>query len=132
MFLRRFRWNRPNILLPKSSVERAYVERGYRGHNSPKPLRVYRSGQKRGVHGQIKRELRRRAAIEPLIGHMKSEGHLGRNYLKGHLGDRINPILTAAGHNFRLILRWLQRLLRQMITAIIRALVPQSVLKAAC
>jgi IS5 family transposase len=113
-------------------VERAYVDKGYRGHNAPKPLRVYRSGQKRGVHGQIKRELRRRAAIEPVIGHMKSEGHLGRNYLKGRLGDRINPILTAAGHNFRLILRWLRRLLRQILTAIIRALVPQSGLKATC
>ncbi len=64
-------------------IKRAYVDKGYVGHNAPKPLRVYRSGQKRGVHGQIKRELRRRAAIEPVIGHLKSEGHLERNYLKG-------------------------------------------------
>ena len=64
-------------------IKRGYVDKGYVGHNAPKPLRVYRSGQKRGVHGQIKKELRRRAAIEPVIGHLKSEGHLERNYLKG-------------------------------------------------
>ncbi len=64
-------------------IKRGYVDKGYVGHNAPKPLRVYRSGQKRGVHGRIKKELRRRAAIEPVIGHLKSEGHLERNYLKG-------------------------------------------------
>ncbi len=69
-------------------VERAYVDKGYRGHNASKPLRIYRSGQKRGVHGQIKRELRRLATIEPVIGYMKSEGHLGRNYLKGLRSNR--------------------------------------------
>ena len=58
-------------------------------------MRVYRSGQKRGVHGQIKRELRRRAAIEPVIGHLKSEGHLDRIYLKGRHGDQANAVLTA-------------------------------------
>ena len=64
-------------------VERVYVDNGYRGHDAPEPLRVFRSGQKRGVHGQIKKELRRRGAIEAAIGHMKNEGHLGRIYLKG-------------------------------------------------
>ncbi len=64
-------------------IKRAYVDKGYVGHGAPKPLRVYRSGQKRGVHGQIKKELRRRAAIEAVIGHLKSEGHLERNYPKG-------------------------------------------------
>jgi hypothetical protein len=52
-----------------------------------KPGRVFRSGQKRGVHGQIKKELRRRSAIEAVIGHCKTDGHLGRNFLKGRLGD---------------------------------------------
>jgi transposase, IS5 family len=60
-------------------IERAYVDKGYRGHNTPKPLRMFISGQKRGVFGVIKRELRRRLAIEPVIGHLKSDGHLGRN-----------------------------------------------------
>src|SRR5882757_5039343 len=65
------------------------------------------AGRERGVFGIIKRELRRRSAIEPLIGHMKEEGHLGRCYLKGHAGDAANAILTAAGYNFRRILAWL-------------------------
>ena len=47
---------------------------------APNPRRVFISGQKRGVFGVIKRELRRRSVIEPVIGHMKSEGHLGRSY----------------------------------------------------
>jgi IS5 family transposase len=92
-------------------IKRAYVDKGYVGHNAPKPLRVYRSGHKRGVHGQIKKELRRRAAIEPVIGHLKSQGRLERNYLKGRHGDRANAVLTAAGYNFRLVLRWLRKLL---------------------
>jgi IS5 family transposase len=58
-------------------IERAYVDKGYRGHDAQNPRRVFISGQKRGVFGAIKRELRRRSAIEPVIGHMKSEGHLG-------------------------------------------------------
>ena len=49
-------------------VERIDVDKGYRGHDAPKPLRVFRSGQKRGVHGVIKCELMRRSAIEPVIG----------------------------------------------------------------
>ncbi|MFQ5468447.1 MAG: IS5 family transposase, partial [Kiloniellaceae bacterium] len=89
-------------------IERAYVDKGYRGHNAPKPYRVFKSGQKRGVHGQIRRELRRRSAIEPVIGHCKADGHLGRNFLHGRLGDRINTVMSAVGYNLRLILKWLR------------------------
>ncbi len=99
-------------------IKRVYVDKGYVGHNAPKPLRVFRSGQKRGVHGQIKRELRRRAAVEPVIGHLKSEGHLGRNYLKGTAGDHANAVLSAVGHNLRLILRWLRLLLCKIHAAL--------------
>jgi IS5 family transposase len=60
------------------AIERAYVDKGYRGHDTANPRRIFISGQKRGVFGAIERELRRRSAIEPIIGHMKSEGHLGR------------------------------------------------------
>jgi hypothetical protein len=85
-------------------IERAYVDKGYRGHEAPNPRRVFISGQKRGVFGAIKRELRRRSAIEPVIGHMKAEGHLGRCYLKGRAGDAANTILSAVGYNLRLVL----------------------------
>ena len=82
---------------------------------------MFISGQKRGVHGAIKRELRRRSAIEPVIGHLKSDGHLGRNYLKGPEGDRINAVLAAAGYNFSLLLRWLAELLRALIGQLARS-----------
>jgi IS5 family transposase len=48
----------------------------------------------------IKSFLRRRAAIEPIIGHLKSDHRMGRNYLKGELGDAINPLMAAAAFNF--------------------------------
>jgi IS5 family transposase len=50
------------------AIERAYVDKGYRGHRQPR----------RACSAQSSRELRRRSAIEPVIGHMKTDGHLGR------------------------------------------------------
>jgi IS5 family transposase len=99
-------------------IERVYVDKGYRGHDVPNPRRVFISGQKRGVFGLIKRELRRRSAIEPIIGHLKAEGHLGRCYLKGHRGDAANAILSAVGFNLRLVLNWLRIFLPQILKAI--------------
>lgn len=68
------------------------------------PRRLSVSGQKRGVFGVIKRERRRRSAIEPLIGHLKAEGHLGRCYLQGGPGGATNVMLSAVGHNLRRVL----------------------------
>ncbi len=99
-------------------IERAYVDKGYRGHDTENPRRVFISGQKRGVFGVIKRELKRRSAIEPIIGHMKAEGHLGRCYLKGRQGDAANVILSAVGHNLRRVLAWLTALLRMILLAL--------------
>jgi IS5 family transposase len=113
-------------------IERAYVDKGYRGHDAPHPRRVFISGQKRGVFGAIKRELRRRSAIEPVIGHMKAEGHLGRCYLKGCAGDAANAILTAVGHNFRRILAWLRMLLRKLLDALWRAFEAPAAINPAC
>ena len=112
-------------------IERAYVDKGYRGHDTENPRRVFISGQKRGVFGAIKRELRRRSAIEPIIGHMKAEGHLGRCYLKGRAGDAANAVLSAVGHNFRRILAWLRALLRFFLIAIIRLFIIRSTLSPA-
>ena len=114
------------------AVERGYVDKGYRGHNAANPRRMFISGQKRGVFGVIKRELRRRSAIEAVIGHMKNEGHLGRCYLKGRAGDAANVILTAVGYNLRLVLAWLRAFLRVILHALIRALAIPSSLKPAC
>jgi hypothetical protein len=69
------------------------TDAGYRGHNAPPDhkFKVYTSGQKRRLTPQIKREFKRRAAIEPLIG-------------------PINAVLAAAGYNFRRLLAWLRLL----------------------
>lgn len=105
------------------TIQRVYADKGYRGHQAPNPRRVFISGQKRGVVGIIKRELRRRSAIEPLIGHMKHEGHLGRCYLKGRAGDAANAILSAVGHNFRRILAWLSTFLSAILNVLIGVLI---------
>ena len=113
------------------AIERAYVDKGYRGHDADNPRRVFISGQKRGVFGVIKRELKRRSAIEAVIGHMKTDGHLGRCYLKGQEGDAANTILTAVGHNLRLILAWLKLLLRLILGALLQLHAIRSSLKSA-
>jgi len=114
------------------AIERAYVDKGYRGHDTANPHRVFSSGQRRGVSGLIKRELRRRSAIEAVIGHMKNDGHLGRCYLNGRDGDAANAILTAVSHNFRLLLAWLSALLRLILIVIRHSIPIQSALSSAC
>jgi hypothetical protein len=68
-----------------ASLARIVADRGYRGHNAPpgRKMKAYISGQKRGATGAIKRDLRRRSAVEPVIGHAKNEHRMGRNFLKG-------------------------------------------------
>ena len=100
-----------------TTVERGYVDRGYRGHGVDH-RRVFVSGQRRGVTATIRRELRRRSAIEPVIGHMKADGRLDRNFLAGRSGDAINALLCGAGYTLRLILNYLRRLLRVLLHAI--------------
>jgi IS5 family transposase len=87
----------------------ALVDRGYRGV-TVEGVRVLHSGQKRGVTQGLKAMIKRRSAIEPAIGHMKTEGRLGRNPLKGALGDALHAVLCGAGHNLRLLLRKLRLL----------------------
>jgi transposase, IS5 family len=100
------------------TTRRIHVDKGYRGHNHPEKFRVWISGQLRRVTKPIRREMRRRAAVEPVIGHVKAEHRMGRNHLKGRDGDRINAVLAAAGYNFALLLRWLARLLCALFQAL--------------
>jgi IS5 family transposase len=53
----------------------------------------------------------RRAAVEPVIGHLKDDHRLRRNHLKGREGDRINAVLAAARYNFSSLLRWFRQVL---------------------
>jgi len=101
-------------------TRRIHVDKGYRGHTHPHKFRVWISGQVRRVTAAIRREMKRRAAVEPVIGHLKAEHRMDRNYLKGPEGDRINAVLAAAGFNFSLLLHWLGKLWRALFLALAR------------
>jgi IS5 family transposase len=62
--------------------------------------------------------IKRRSAIEPTIGHMKTDGRLGRNPLKRALGDALHAVLCGAGHNIRLLLKKLRPLSTFIVWAI--------------
>jgi IS5 family transposase len=97
------------------AASRIHADKGYRGHNYPDRFKVWISGQVRRVTKAIRREMRRRAAVEPVIGHIKEDHRMGRNHLKGRDGDRINAVLAATGYNFSLLLRWFEELLRALL-----------------
>ena len=113
--------------LTRQRPERCYVDLGFRGHDVT-DVEVFKARQKRGVTRSIRRELKRRNAIEPIIGHMKNDGLMDRNYLKGSQGDAINVILCGAGQNLRLILRHLRIFCRK----IRQAFIPNPLLNSLC
>lgn len=86
----------------------------------PNKFRVWISGQVRRVTKTIRREMKRRAAVEPVIGHVNAEYRMQLNYLKGRHGDRANAVFAAAGYNFSLLIRWLEALLRALLMALLR------------
>jgi IS5 family transposase len=91
-------------------------------------FRIFISGQKRGVTPRIKRQLRRRSAVEPVIGHLKAEHRMGRNYLWYRRGDAAaNAVLAAAGYNFGRLIRWLSILWRLFLSTLLAAPQPASV-----
>jgi IS5 family transposase len=108
--------------LTGAAVRRIHGDKGYRGHNYPDRFKVWISGQVRHVTKAIRREMRRRAAVEPVIGHLKDDHRMRRNHLKGREGDRINAVFAAAGYNFSLLLRWFEKLLRALLLILCRPL----------
>jgi transposase, IS5 family len=108
------------------AVKRAYADRGYRGHKVERDGLAITISHTRGITSPtIRREMRRRSGIEPVSGHLKEDGHFERNHLAGTEGDAINAILSAAGHNMRLLARWI-RLLLALLVAIILGQPPQN------
>ena len=109
-----------------NGLEHILADAGYRGHNAalPHKFKVFTSGQKRRMTPAIKRKMRRRAAVEPVIGHIKNEHRMDRKYLAGTKGDAINAVLAAAGYNFRLLLTWLRNSLRLWLAMIFAAARP--------
>jgi IS5 family transposase len=103
-----------------ASLDKIVADAGYRGHNAPKhqQFKVYTANQKRGLTPTVKRYLRRRSAVEPVIGHAKNEHRMGRNYLAHASGDAINAVLAAVGYNFSLLLNWLKLLWALVMAAL--------------
>lgn len=87
-------------------VKEAFVDRGYRGHDYTGDGQVHITGQRgKGKAGPaLRKRKKRRSAVEPKIGHMKSDNRMNRNYLKGVEGDRTNAILAGIGANIRKLL----------------------------
>jgi IS5 family transposase len=94
-------------ILADQKPKTAIVDKGYQGAQL-EGLQILRSGQRRGVTRTMKAMIKRRSAIEPTIGHTKMDGRLGRNPLKGALGDALHAVLCGAGHNIRLLIRKLR------------------------
>jgi IS5 family transposase len=93
--------------------KKAAVDRGYRGRKQigetqiPIPTPFNDKKQNKYQQNKLKQAHRKRAAIEPMIGHLKADHRLGRNFYKGIVGDNINIMLAAAAYNFkRMMNKW--------------------------
>ena len=94
--------------LSQKQIDEEFVGRGDRGHGEGLS-RIYISSQKRGITiRMLERSLKRRQALELVIGLLKGDGLLGHNYVKGMLGDQMDALLCCAGHNLRLVLKRLK------------------------
>jgi IS5 family transposase len=88
------------------AVTAIFLDKGYRGHNYTGDAEVHITGRRsrRPATLTLRRRKKRRAAIEPKIGHLKSDNRMDRNYLKGEEGDRINALMAGIGANMRKLL----------------------------
>jgi IS5 family transposase len=84
-------------------TNKVFVDQGYKGHNFKEKGKVYITKTKKSLSVEDKKMLKRRSSIEPIIGHLKNYGRMGRNHLKGVMGDIINPLISAVGLNLRRI-----------------------------
>lgn len=91
-------------ILSDSVFDTIFCDRGYQGHDYSGAAEVHLAGKRR-ISRSLKKWLKRRNAIEPIIGHLKQENGMDRNYLKGAEGDRINAVLAGCGFNLRKVLR---------------------------
>ena len=87
-----------------------FVDLGYRGVDADNPgVRVVHRGKPARLTAQERRQLKRRQAIEPVIGHLKTDHRMDRCHLKGEIGDRLHAVLCAAGYNLKWLLRMIAK-----------------------
>jgi transposase, IS5 family len=100
------------ILMQDNAVKpaTAFVDLGYRGVDAENPdVHIVHRGKAKRISQQDRRLLRRRQAIEPLIGHLKADHRMDRCHLKGETGDRLHAVLCAAGYNIKWLLRMIAK-----------------------
>jgi len=92
--------------LTGKQAKEVYVDKGYRGHGYTGDTQVHIVGTRKvkNMTRTFRKWLKRRNAIEPIFGHLKSDNRMSRNYLKGQEGDQINAILSGCGFNMRKLL----------------------------
>jgi IS5 family transposase len=92
--------------LTGKQAKEVYVDKGYRGHGYTGETRVHIVGTRKvkNMTRTFRKWLKRRNAIEPIFGHLKSDNRMSRNYLKGQEGDQINALLSGCGFNMRKLL----------------------------
>lgn len=104
------------LCIRKPASQTVHVDMGYRGHNYQGDKTVIVDKRHRGeTPKRVWRWMKRRAAVEPTIGHLKCDHRLERNQLRGTLGDSINAILSAAAMNFGKLLGFLWAFLLQCL-----------------
>jgi len=104
-------------------AEHAFVDQGYRGHGCEGPTEVHVDKKKRGRTARsLWKWMKRRAAVEPGIGHLKSEHRMDRNRLRGEQGDMVNALMSAAGMNFRKLIKHAALLWRQILERLFDAM----------
>jgi len=106
---------RPDIVL---------ADRGYRGVETGDGIKLLLSHTRR-LPARLKKLLKRRQVVEPMIGHMKTDGLLARNWLKGAFGDALHAVMCGAGQNLRIILAYLRVLLAAFVHLLAKLLGPQ-------
>ena len=107
-------------ILAGTTPKMALVDRGYRGVLASAGTRLLVSHTRR-LPKNLKKLLKRRQVVEPMIGHMKTDGLLDRNWLKGALGDAMHAVLCGAGHNLRMILAHLRVLYCALVAQLVLA-----------
>ena len=92
--------------LSQQDIKNVYVDLGYRKHDYQGATKIHIVKRSlKNLTRSFRNWCKRRNAIEPIIGHTKNDGRLGRNYLKGKEGDKTNAILCACGYNIRKLLK---------------------------
>lgn len=101
-----------SILMQDTGIKpsTAYVDLGYRGVDADNPgVAIKHRGKFKTLTSQEKKLLKRRQAVEPIIGHLKADHRMDRCHLKGEQGDSLHAVLCAAGYNIRWLLRMIAK-----------------------